>query len=704
MVTSRYPRPGHRIAPQLLREILDSALPDERISPSLRLSDLDESSWARFSADTCKRLGAAVIGSLPPCIPDFIQQRQLPRLPDAITGDELLLEPRTRNCLTTRGLLDPPQKLADLTIGDVMQIPAFGKKSLVDLLTSLESTAAHATQAPAQTLGASFAHERRIRKIQRIARKLQRLKGARLVSHDDPRFGHLVREVSLSAKNAKEAADVLASGTTAGINIELVQQRLLDLIAGIRAARRIRLEDELWEVTRELGNERDRRIIVRRLGWEGRRPKTLEEVGRRYGITRERVRQICTRIEDVQKSHAFLPVLDRGIAMVEAAAPAISGHVEKQLVRAGLTRTTFDLETLRDIARSFGRKPRFSVETLHGQRVLVPSTGGELLHNLCDKATASVRHWGVANVEDLAAATDTTSPIVRQLLPFVPGFKWLDESSGWFWIPDVPRNSLLTPIRKILAVSPTIDIGELRAGVGRPHRRKGFAPPRRVLLELCRQLAWCRVDGNAITATQWQDPDQVLSESERLIFKVFGGHGPVLERTELEKLCLEAGINRNSLWIYVTYSPIIARYGSGVYGLRGADIPAGLVERLIPKPFSKSKVLVDYGWTKDRNLRVIYRLSAGILSNGIVSVPAALKSFLQGKFTLMTADNALAGTLVAKDHTAWGLGPFFRRRGGEPGDYLSLVFNLSKRVVVVQIGDVSLDEQSETPNAEPSVH
>jgi hypothetical protein len=350
---------------------------------------------------------------------------------------------------------------------------------------------------------------------------------------------------------------------------------------------------------------------------------------------------------------------------------------------------------LLEIAHGFGRRPRFTVETLHGRRVIVPSTRSGLLEEIHDAATAAVRHWGVSTVEDLAASINATAALVRQLLPFLPGFKWLDQGSGWFWIADLPRNSLLTPIRKILAVSPTIDVRELRAGVARPHRRKGFAPPRRVLLEVCRQLPWCRVDGNTISSTPSENPDQVLSDTEKIIFNVLKAQGPVMQRSELEKLCLEAGINRHSFWIYLNYCPIITRYASGVYGLRGADIPAGLVERLIPKRPTKSKLLVDYGWTKDRNLRVIYRLSAGILSNGVVSVPASLRTFIQGRFTLLTEDNAAAGTLVAKGHSAWGLGPLFRRRGGELGDYLSIVFNLSQRAAVAQIGDASLVEDIE---------
>ena len=40
---------------------------------------------------------------------------------------------------------------------------------------------------------------------------------------------------------------------------------------------------------------RERLILELRYGLSGNRPHTLEEVGRRFGVTRERVRQIETR-------------------------------------------------------------------------------------------------------------------------------------------------------------------------------------------------------------------------------------------------------------------------------------------------------------------------------------------------------------------------------------------------------------------------
>ena len=45
-------------------------------------------------------------------------------------------------------------------------------------------------------------------------------------------------------------------------------------------------------------NDRERKIIVSRFGLEGTRQKTLNQLGKELGITKERVRQIETRARD----------------------------------------------------------------------------------------------------------------------------------------------------------------------------------------------------------------------------------------------------------------------------------------------------------------------------------------------------------------------------------------------------------------------
>ncbi|MCR4562461.1 MAG: RNA polymerase sigma factor RpoD [Bacilli bacterium] len=51
------------------------------------------------------------------------------------------------------------------------------------------------------------------------------------------------------------------------------------------------LKDELYEIMRDL-SDREERVLRLRYGLDDNRPRTLEEVGKEFGVTRERIRQI----------------------------------------------------------------------------------------------------------------------------------------------------------------------------------------------------------------------------------------------------------------------------------------------------------------------------------------------------------------------------------------------------------------------------
>jgi len=51
------------------------------------------------------------------------------------------------------------------------------------------------------------------------------------------------------------------------------------------------LQEQLHEVLNTL-NDRERKVIQLRYGLQDGHPRTLEEVGREFGVTRERIRQI----------------------------------------------------------------------------------------------------------------------------------------------------------------------------------------------------------------------------------------------------------------------------------------------------------------------------------------------------------------------------------------------------------------------------
>ena len=51
------------------------------------------------------------------------------------------------------------------------------------------------------------------------------------------------------------------------------------------------LHDEVSDLF-EVLDDRERKIVVQRFGLDGGKPKTLEEMGKKFGVTRERIRQV----------------------------------------------------------------------------------------------------------------------------------------------------------------------------------------------------------------------------------------------------------------------------------------------------------------------------------------------------------------------------------------------------------------------------
>ena len=530
-------------------------------------------------------------------------------------------------------------------------------------------------------------------------RPLRNIPGVEAINEFDPRLGHLFREVGLGAATVQEFVDRVTKRSHALPGPE-VAVRLRRLREAVQAKARLTLGEELREIVASLvgRSERDRLIVARYLGWDGRGGATLQSVGDEFGMSRERVRQICDIAKTLAATKPFAPALDRILSVVEERIPAPASAIEKSLVAEGLTAASFSLEGLTRAAEVLGRQLPFVGIGTPGVEMALPPQMKAVANEIIQCARKSVEHWGVTTVEDITAqVTEQLSEpahpeFVAQVLQSNEDFQWLDETGGWFWLSSVTRNRLLNRINKVLSVSPRINVAELRAGVSRDRRMSGFVPPQRVILELCRQADGYLVDSRTVSTASpvaWGD---ALAETEQILLLALGEHGPVMHRKELEELCVDLGMNRSTFSVYLGHSPIIARYAPGVYGLRGADVEPGLVESLI-SPRRWGKVLKDYGWTTDGNVWLGFQLSQAMISSGNFTVPAAMKTFVSGEFLLKAEDGSLVGAAVVQESGAWGLGPFFRRRGGEPGDHLVLVFDLTAREAVVQIGDADLLDQ-----------
>jgi RNA polymerase primary sigma factor len=113
----------------------------------------------------------------------------------------------------------------------------------------------------------------------------------------EPTLEEIAEEANLPVQQAKEVRAAARASTSLDQPVGDEDDAVFgDFVAGDSP-----LPEEEVEVTlrsQALANalnalpERDRAVVVLRYGLEDSEPKTLEEIGRRLGLTRERVRQI----------------------------------------------------------------------------------------------------------------------------------------------------------------------------------------------------------------------------------------------------------------------------------------------------------------------------------------------------------------------------------------------------------------------------
>jgi hypothetical protein len=211
----------------------------------------------------------------------------------------------------------------------------------------------------------------------------------------------------------------------------------------------------------------------------------------------------------------------------------------------------------------------------------------------------------------------------------------------------------------------------------------GFAPPKTVIMEFCRIACNCKIEGAMIIAKAPPSAAEVLSKSEQIAYSVLADNGPLLHRSDFERKCIGRGMNPTTFSIYLGRLSILARYAPGVYGLRGAPIGPGDVERCTAPAMKR---LHDHGWTTNAMPWLAVELSPAALSSGIITVPSGIRPFIEGRYVLRTRDGSEVGNLVVSRSAGWGLRPFFRKRGGEPGDVVVLTFDLQRHEAVVRVG------------------
>lgn len=464
------------------------------------------------------------------------------------------------------------------------------------------------------------------------------------------------------------------------------------------------LEDEIREVLRAKGAKR-LDMIMSRLGLDGQPPKTLQVVGDRFGVTRERVRQIQQQAKKRLSAGTLpmMPVLAEALAALEEVAPCTPEHVQQVLADAELSGGKVSGEGLLEAATFFMREAPIAVVRVGDKKLFIECNMTECFAKAPQVARKLVCSHGVATVAevaeglgdgDLEHGEEQHEAVVRLALDAECSVVWLDTKKRWLWLSDIPdgRNRLLNNIAKVLSVAGRISAVDLRRAVRRDWRMGGYAPPAAVLLALADAVPNLARDGDLIEPIEPLRRDDCLSNSEYVIAEVLLENGSVMHYPLLQRTVLEYGVGSAAFKQRMYSSPIVRKYAPGVYGLSGCDAAPSAVEALVGRG-ARSRVLQDCGWTDDGCLWIAYKLNPTTLDVAVLGIPGPVREFVVGEHVLRDASDREVGTFVAKDYAAWGVRRFLRLSGAEEGDTLLLVFDLSTRICHAYLGDESVRDE-----------
>ncbi len=345
------------------------------------------------------------------------------------------------------------------------------------------------------------------------------------------------------------------------------------------------LESELHSLLLVVSHERNAEMLSLLFGFNERGPQTLESTGQRYGLTRERVRQIAAKTGDRLAAvwrptkHLFAV---RDLIRADLRRPFTAAEFSDAAREAGITKIDFHVDgavKALDLVGESNIVDRFHINgtTLYGDR-----SDRKVLERLLlriRKDTSARGCVGIDRLFSLAGPTVESEDEIRRLLSNFDEIRWLDDDRSWLMSTAVSRNRLVNVTSGIFSVIPSLDMDALCASLQRP-RRIMLVPPAEVLGVFLEATGVARVTDGRATALPGAAESE-LGLNDTAFVKALRELGSPVTREKLEEYCVERlGVNVRSFYVNLSYSPLVVKVAPGVFSLLGDRVDPARVERL----------------------------------------------------------------------------------------------------------------------------
>jgi hypothetical protein len=681
----RWSKPGSPLLPATLRRALaDEVLPKWLVS-DLHLPEganplsLDASPWRRLDALPI-RVGRYLMGLLTYRADDLARIRVLDGTwPADLDPADVPWPRRVRTSLERADLIDP-KRLQFVTYGELLAIPAMGVKTVLEFAAMADAV----VSAPSRTLD----------EVTRNSLLQAAETGwAERVQAADPRFRDVVPPFAGTLAELFEDALTDPEGPRAWAIAEALPQ-IRERVKDIGAEP---IDLALTRLLKSLGvSDRNSAIVRRRLGWTGRPPLSLRETGHAFNLSGESVRQIEGRVRK-RIDRTYLPQIQRAVDLLTDRAPLRPDDAARLLQKEGLSTVPIHPSALAEAANLLGYEVSFQIDLVDGQAYVV-AQGASGAGPVFKVARRQAGRVGVSNVQEVQAELELrgqpwAAEVLSRVLHSSDRVQFLHDD--WFWMPGIGpyRNRLRNVSRRMLSVTPRLDVPTLRQGVRRRYRFMHIdsVPPVSVLAAFyAAHPEFVLHADDTVSSAQPLDYREELGDVEEAFVDVLRGSPTgLMDRAQLDEAVTGMGVNANTFSVFTTYSPILDHPATNIWSLRGQPIDPTELEALrgVLATRTRRRRTLAYGWDEDGTLQLTVEVSD--VGSPVVGIPSAIARYVAGRhFRAVTQDGVPAGTIaIDEGGTSWGYGPFMRRRGGEPGDALTVRFDLVAEIATLVLGD-----------------
>jgi hypothetical protein len=328
-------------------------------------------------------------------------------------------------------------------------------------------------------------------------------------------------------------------------------------------------------------------ILINRFGLDGSPPKTLEIIGQKFNVTRERIRQIIkSSLEKLKKLNPPTPILNNIFLIISDLLPLSEIELNKILKEKKITKQDWDFKGLQDFYETFDIKLDLNINKINNINFISKLNLEKIFNKIFNYINKKISNSGLFSLSEClnfkeVYLNNIKEEIINKIIQTKALFCWLDEEKNYFTYYSV-RNRLSNLIQKAASTNIEVNIDNLFKKIKNNQRLKKKNPflTKKIFISFCKVCFDCEIMNENIKfispKSKLTDYDgykgNIVAPNEKKLVEIFKKYGPILDWLNLKYLASKFGVTEPSLNMIMQFSVLFERIDKATYILANAKI------------------------------------------------------------------------------------------------------------------------------------